>query len=464
MNSAESQLQLYNTMTRTTEVFESLSSDNTVGMYNCGPTVYDYQHIGNLRAYVFADILRRTLEANGFTVKQIINITDVGHLVSDGDTGQDKMTKGLKREGLPVSLAGMKKLGEKYTAIFKEDLDKLNIKKPTAFPKASAYIKEDIALIEILENKGFTYKTDDGVYFNTSLLDDYGKLTGGQLKDDDQEHRVRNDQKQNPRDFALWKFDNKLGWNSPWGQGFPGWHIECSVMSMQHLGESFDIHTGGIDHINVHHTNEIAQSEAATGQEMARFWLHNNFINIEDEKISKSIGNTIFLSDFKKQGYSPLAYRYLLLSARYRTKMDFSWESVDSSNTALNKLYTFMREHDYTTGEKLTKYWEHFMVAMNDDLNTPQAVALIWQLLDDENVSNVDKAATIAAFDEVLGLNLASPPTIRIPDEIKKLASDREEARKNENFERADKLRLDIENQGWQIKDNDDGYTIIPNK
>lgn len=431
-------------------------------MYNCGPTVYDRQHIGNLRAFVFTDILRRTLEANDYTVKQVVNITDVGHLVSDGDTGQDKMTKGLKKEGLPITLSAMRELGEKYAGIFKSDLKKLNIKTPDAFPRASDYIDEDIALVEILEAKGFTYKTDDGIYFDTSKLDDYGKLTGSKLEDDDLEERVENDQKKNPRDFALWKFDNKLGWDSPWGQGFPGWHIECSVMSMQHLGQTFDIHTGGIEHINVHHTNEIAQSEAATGQEMARFWLHNDHLAINDEKISKSIGNTLYLDDIENQGYPSLAYRYLLLSARYRTKMNFTWDALAGANQALQKLYTFMRQHDHTAGEVDNTYRDTFTAAMRDDLNTPQAVAVIWQLLDNDSVDTDDKAATIATFDEVLGLSLANPPQFSIPVNIKELAEKRQEAREDNDFETADKLRQEIQDRGYSLKDGDDGYEIQP--
>ncbi|MEX2368801.1 MAG: cysteine--tRNA ligase, partial [Candidatus Paceibacterota bacterium] len=343
INAATEPLRLFNTMSREKEVFVPVDPGQPVRMYNCGPTVYNFAHIGNLRAFVFADTLRRTLEANGYEVKQVINITDVGHLVSDGDEGQDKMTKGLEREGLPITLAAMQQLGEKFFTAFKGDLEKLHIKKPSYFPKASEHIKEDIALIEILESKGFTYKTADGIYFATDNLSDYGKLAGKQLTEDDNQARVENDEKKNPRDFALWKFNNRLGWKSPWGQGFPGWHIECSVMSMQYLGESFDIHTGGIDHITVHHTNEIAQSESATGKPMARFWLHNAFLTIEDEKISKSLGNDLYLSSIEKQGYSPLTYRYLLLSARYRTQINFSWQALDSANQALQKLYIFMR-------------------------------------------------------------------------------------------------------------------------
>ncbi len=457
-------LRLYNTMSREKEVFTPIDESKPVRMYNCGPTVYDFQHIGNLRAYVFVDVLRRTLEINGFTVKQIINITDVGHLVSDGDVGEDKMTKGLKKEGLPVTLASMKELGEKYAQIFKEDLDKLNIKQPDRFPKASEHVDEDIAFIETLEEKEVVYETEDGLYFDTSKLEDYGKLAGGISSDEDIQQRVENEQKRNPRDFALWKFDDELGWSSPWGQGFPGWHIECSVMSKEYLGDSFDIHTGGIDHIPVHHTNEIAQSETATGQTMAKYWLHNDFMTIKEEKISKSIGNTIYLRTIEKEGFSPLAYRYHLLSARYRTKMNFSWEALTSAENALRRLYEFMRTNEAESGGVDEEYKDEFIAAINDDLNTPKALSVLWDLIGDLSIEDKDKAATLLFFDSVLGLDLANPPEINIPAEVQKLAQERKDARKNENFEKADKLRDKIKNKGYTIKDTDEGFRLLPAK
>lgn len=455
-------LRLYNTISRSKEVFESVGEDNSVRMYNCGPTVYDYQHIGNLRAYVFVDVLRRTLEVNGYEVTQIMNITDVGHLVSDGDTGEDKMSKGLEKEGLPVSLDNMKKLGDKYATIFKSDLAALNIKRPDKFPKASEHIDEDIAFVQLLDSNGYVYETSDGLYFDTSELDDYGKLAGGIAPDEDTESRVENDEKRNPRDFAVWKFDNQLGWDTPWGQGFPGWHIECSVMAREYLGDYFDIHTGGIDHIPVHHTNEIAQTEGACGTEMANFWLHNDFMTIDEEKISKSIGNTLYLKDIEDKGFSPLAYRYLLLGAHYRSEVNFSWESLESAENALQRLYRVVRDADAKQGSVDKQYATDFLNALHDDLNTPQALAVLWEMVRDDELNDNDKAATLIAFDQILGLGLDAPPTFEIPEEVKELAKKRRLARENEDYEKADKLREQIKEKGFVVEDTDAGQRILP--
>jgi len=456
-------LRLHNTLEDKKQEFTPVNADGSVRMYNCGPTVYDFQHIGNLRAYVFVDVLRRALEMNGYQVTQIINITDVGHLVSDGDTGEDKMTKGLRKEGWPVSLDSMKKLGEKFGGIFKNDLEKLNIKKPTKFPKASEHIAEDIAFVKLLENNGLTYETDDGLYFDTSKLDDYGKLAGGIEPDEDTESRVQNDQKRNPRDFAVWKFNNRLGWNSPWGQGFPGWHIECSVMAREYLGDYFDIHTGGIDHIPVHHTNEIAQTQGACNTDMANFWLHNDFMTIESEKISKSIGNTIYLKTITDKGFPALAYRYHLLGAHYRSEIDFSWEALTSAENALHRLYQIVRDGNPDEGKIKSSYATRFINAINNDLNTSQALAATWEMARDDKLSKNDKAAGLAAFDDVLGLDLAHPPSYKIPDSIKTLAKKRRRARENENYNKADKLRRQIEDEGFEVRDTDEGQKIVKN-
>jgi cysteinyl-tRNA synthetase len=455
-------LKLFNTLGDDKEEFSPINTDGPVRMYNCGPTVYDYQHIGNLRAYVFVDVLRRTLEVNGYEVRQIMNITDVGHLVSDGDTGQDKMSKGLEKAGMPITIDNMKKLGEKYASIFKSDLVELNIKKPNHFPEASEHVQEDIAFVQLLEDNGFTYETDDGLYFDTSKLDDYGKLAGGIEPDENTESRVSNDQKRNPRDFAVWKFDNELGWDSPWGQGFPGWHIECSVMAREYLGDYFDIHTGGIDHIPVHHTNEIAQTKGACDTDMAKYWLHNDFMTIDKEKISKSIGNTIYLKTIADKGFSPLAYRYHLLGAHYRSEIDFSWESLESAENSLHRLYRVVRDSEPESGSVHKEYAEQFINALNDDLNTPQALAVMWEMVRNEDINDNDKAATLTAFDEVLGLGLATPPRYEIPEDIKELADKRRQARENEDYDKADKLREEIKRKGFQIEDTEAGQRIVP--
>ena len=440
-----------------------------VGMYNCGPTVYDYAHIGNLRAYVFADILRRTLELNGYTVDQVINITDIGHLASDGDDGDDKMTKGLKREGKTLTLENMKWLADLYTEKFKEDLIDLNIQLPTHLPKASEHIQEDIELLKKLEEKGFMYKTSDGVYFDTSKDPDYGQLGKSHAKEikdnesseDESQSRIGlNSEKKNPKDFAVWKFNDVLGYESPWGKGFPGWHIECSAMSMKYLGETFDIHTGGVDHIPVHHNNEIAQSESATGEKYVNYWVHNAFMNIEGGKMAKSDGNFLRLQSIKDKGISPLAYRYWLLGARYSSPMNFSWEALEGANNAFKKLETHILELGETSGAVHEKYHQEFLKLLNDDLDTPKALALVWEVLGDSSLSDSDKKATLFDFDTVLGLGLKNIKTEPIPAEVYVLADEREIARKNKDYAKSDELRKKIEELGYLVKDTESGPKI----
>lgn len=454
-------MQLYNTLTRKKEVFEPI--EETVRVYSCGPTVYDYVHIGNLRSFLMWDILRRTLEYNGYGVMHVMNITDVGHLVSDGDTGEDKMTKGLRREGMEITRENMLKLARKYEEAFKEDLSSLNVLTPSLFPRASEHIEEDINIVETLEKKGFTYTISDGVYFDTTKDPGYGKLAGGVSEDDELAEHTRigvNREKKNPRDFALWKLNDSLGWNSPWGKGFPGWHIECSAMSEKHLGLPFDIHTGGIDHVAVHHTNEIAQTENARGTEMARFWIHNNFINIDDDKIAKSKGNTILLADIADKGYSPLAYRYLLLSGHYRTQMNFTWDALESASNALNRLLNFINTLDEET-EINDSYKEKFLGALNDDLNTPRALAVIWDLVRDDSIESGEKKATLLDFDRVLGLSLSSKKKeIEIPHNVKELVDAREKAREEKEFKKADEIRESIEELGYTVLDTPEGTKI----
>lgn len=450
----------YNTLTRKKEEFKPLKNGE-VSMYHCGPTVYDYAHIGNFRSYVMADILRRVFEYKNFKVTQVMNITDVGHLTSDADEGEDKMTLALKREGKTLTLENMKELADTYTRFFKEDLRKLNIKEPHRMPRASEHIPAQIALIKRLEEKGLAYRISDGIYFDTQAYPKYGKLAGSP-NDEHQHPRIgANKEKKNHRDFALWKLNSELGWESPWGKGFPGWHIECSAMSMEALGESFDIHTGGIDHIGTHHTNEMAQSEAVTGKPFVRYWLHNEFVSVDGEKMSKSKGNIITLKDLEEKGYDPLAYRYWLLTAHYRTPVNFTWEALDGATKAFARLkerFTGLEEN----GMPNKKYLADFTEAVGDDLNTPQAVALTHELQSDTAVTDADKKATILAIGAVLGLGLGVVRATEISGEVKVLAQRREEARKNENWQKADSLRDEIKTRGYDIKDTSEGPLLYP--
>jgi len=453
-------IKLYNTLTRKEEIFKPLEAGK-VGMYNCGPTVYYFAHIGNLRAYIFADVLRRVFEYSGLSVKQVVNITDLGHLSSDQDEGEDKMTKGLKREGKPITMEAMRELADFYTARFLEDLEALNIKRPDILPKASEHIPEQIELIKKLEEKGFIYETSDGVYFDTSKKENYGELAGLQVEKLKEGARVeKNPEKKNPADFALWKFNEDLGFDAPWGKGFPGWHIECSAMAIKYLGKHFDIHTGGIDHIPVHHTNEIAQSEAATGEKFVNYWMHSGFLNLEGGKMAKSEGNLITLKTLGEKGYSPLSYRYLVLSAHYRSPLAFSWESLEAAQNALQKIYSVVLEYGDKEGNRNKEYSKKFIEYINDDLNTTKALALLWELIKDESVSNSDKKATLVDFDKVLGLGLAEQKQEEIPDEVLSLAKERERARKQENWKKSDEIRDKITSLGYEIKDTDEGSII----
>jgi len=449
-------MKIWNTLSGKKEEFEPLKED-LVGMYNCGPTVYNFAHIGNLRAYIFADTLRRTLELEQFKVKQVINITDVGHLTGDTDSGEDKVEKEAKKEGKSA-----KEITDFYTESFFSDLD-VKIE----FPKATDHIEEQIKLIQNLEEKGFIYKTSDGIYFDTKKFGDYGKLGNINLAGLEEGARVEaNTEKKNSTDFALWKFSKpeerrQQEWDSPWGVGFPGWHIECSAMSMKYLGETFDIHTGGIDHIPVHHNNEIAQSEAATNKPLARYWMHSAFINISGEKIAKSIGNTFTLADLKEKGIHPLSYRYWLLTAHYKTQVDFTFEAVLAAQNAFTNILSMLAEAQ-DSGSVQKDYISEFKSFIEDDLDTPKAIALLYKLIDDKNVSSQDKKATISTFDQVLGLNLInlSHKIKNIPEEIKKIALKRDQMRIEKKWKESDELRVEIENAGFIIRDEKEGSLI----
>jgi cysteinyl-tRNA synthetase len=474
-------LHLHNTLSGKKETFKPIK-ETAVTMYNCGPTVYDYATIGNLRSYVFADVLKQTLLYNGYCVKQVINITDVGHLTSDADEGEDKVEEGAKREGKKV-----KAVVKRFTDVFLDDLEKLNVKtKNITFPKASEHIPEQIAFIKTLDEKGYAYRTSDGIYFDTSLLKDYGKLGKVDIAGLKEGARIEKKiEKKNPTDFALWKFSKpeekrQQEWESPWGVGFPGWHIECSAMSMKHLGKQIDIHTGGIDHIPVHHNNEIAQTESVTGKRFVNYWLHNAFITIEGQKISKSVGNTIYLRNVIDRGFSPLSLRYWFLTGHYRTQMNFTWDALEGANTALFKLHKFfVEELGARSGSSDGTFQQKFNSAINDDLDTPKAISLMWEMVNDEKVDKGGKRATLLDFDRVLGLGLSGSNKRlvemlsgkgkrlkigELPDAVKKLVDEREVARKNEEWEKADKIRDELKEKGYEIEDTDKGPQMTETK
>jgi cysteinyl-tRNA synthetase len=450
-------LRIYNTLGKKEEEFIPIKTPE-VGMYSCGPTVYNYAHIGNLRSYIFSDILKRTLQYEGLKVKHVINITDVGHLVSDGDEGEDKMTKALKREGLPLTIEAMKEVANKYEKAFVEDLKDLNIELPDVMPKASENIDEDIKIISSLEKNGFVYKTSDGLYFDTSKDSNYGALGG--LSDENESRIEANSEKKKPRDFALWKFNSEIGWNSPWGQGFPGWHIECSGMSMKYLGHHFDIHTGGIDHIAIHHNNEIAQSENATGEKYVNFWIHHNFLNVDNQKISKSLNNEIYLKDLMAKGFSPIDYRYFLLQANYRSLINFTWESLEASKNALKKLKNIYLGLGDDIGTVKANYKKEFIESLEDNLNTSEALSILWQLAREEDILLADKKATMLDFDKVLGLGMDTWIPDIIPPEVMTLAKDRAKAKIEKDWAKSDEIRQKIKDLGYEIKDLGEDFEV----
>jgi len=455
-----------NTLSDSKELFISLKP-GIVSMYTCGPTMYGPAHIGNLRAYVFSDTIVRILSFAGYRVQRVINITDFGHLVSEGDDGEDKMTKGLNREGLPLTMSNMRAMADKYTNIFLEDLSEVNVDvEQITFPRASDYIPEQIALIKTLEQKGYTYNTSDGVYFDTSKFSGYGKLGGINLSEQKTGARVRqNREKRNPADFVLWKPDAKLGWESPWGLGFPGWHIECSAMSRSLLGQEIDIHMGGEDLIPIHHNNEIAQSESASGRTFAHYWMHNAFLTMSGEKASKSLGNVVYLSDIIKKGFNPLALRYFFLQAHYRTPVSFSWDALAGAASALDRLWYMSRDVANESGRKSSpsEARVRFLTAMRDDLATPQALGIIWDSLRSEEYAPKEKWGLLEDADFHFGLSLLNPPAVKtlkahdIPPEIQNMLERRGIARSSKDFKEADRIRDDIEKSGYHVDDGPEG-------
>lgn len=465
----EKEVRIYNTKSRLIEVFDPIDPP-TIGIYSCGPTVYHYQHLGNMRAVIFADTLRRMFVYAGYQVNHVINITDVGHLTSDGDDGDDKMEKGAAREGKSVW-----EIAEFYTNDYFRCLDLLNIPRDAyTFPRATDTIAEQIALVKTLEEKGYTYKISDGIYFDTSKFPDYGKMAKLDIEGLKSGARVEeNTEKKNITDFALWKFSNKnekrqMEWDSPWGTGFPGWHIECSAMSKKILGLHFDIHTGGIDHIPVHHTNEIAQSECANGEPYVNYWMHVNFLNDQEGKMSKSKGDFLRLQSVIDKNISPLAFRYYLLTVHYRSEIAFSFESLEASAVSYEKLVAYIKNFKEDHGEVNIEYVKEFEKILFEDLGTPGVIALIWKLIKDTTVKDADTVATILHFDQVLGLSLLASANetntnIEIPEDIQKLISDRNIAKIAKDFKSADQIRTEIENRGFLVKDTANG-TIVEKK
>lgn len=481
---------LYNTLTRKKEEFKPIR-EKEVGLYTCGPTVYWFAHIGNLKTYIFEDVLKRVFSLNGYKIKHVMNITDVGHLTSDSDSGEDKLEKGAKAEKKTVW-----EVAQFYTDQFLKDIKLLNIGNPDILVKATDTIKEQIELIQLLEKKGFTYIISDGVYFDTSKLPTYGRLWGNTEKKELKGRIEEVKEKKHPTDFALWKFSPKdekrqMEWESPWGIGFPGWHTECVVMSMENLGIPFDIHCGGVDHISIHHTNEIAHIEAAYDKMMANYWMHGEFLNLKEGKMSKSLGNIITVSSLLERNISPLAYRYLCLNTHYRQKLTFSDESIKFAETTIEKLYERASELADSPKTDLSsnfeKYQEQFLSFVNDDLNTPSALALMWEMLKDKDLSDFEKYSLLLYFDKVFGLRIEEAIFDKdsfagekyivkkinqeglpvwekdlslIPEKIIELIKTREIARNEKDWELSDKLRSEIDESGYEIEDAKDRVFI----
>jgi cysteinyl-tRNA synthetase len=452
-------LQLFDTYEREIRPFEPLVPGK-VGLYCCGPTVYNFAHIGNLRTYIFEDILHRVLKLNGYETNFVMNITDVGHLVSDADSGEDKMEVGSRQSGMTAW-----EMADYYTEAFQKDLGDLNIEGPDIWCRATDHIREQIEFIEDLEAKGFTYQNSDGIYFDSKKLNSYGYLARLDVEGLMAGARVDNERR-NVTDFALWKFSpaneqRQMEWESPWGTGFPGWHIECSAMSAKYLGDFFDIHCGGEDHIPIHHTNEIAQTEASRGTRLANFWMHGYFLQLDNAKMSKSSGDFLRLAVIAERGFDPLVYRYFCLTAHYRTQMSFSWESLEANATALNRLYEAAHGWGEASGEPHAEFMTRFVNCINDDLNMPRAVAVTWELVK-SGLPNFEKKATLLAFDRVLGLNIEAwaPTAIEVPEAVMALAEQRQAARAAKDWGRADELRDEALAAGYVIEDTKDGPVV----
>lgn len=446
-------ISVFNTLSRQKEEFSPLNPEE-VKMYSCGPTVYNYPHIGNYRAYIFADILKRTLTYGGYNVNHIMNITDI----------DDKTIRDSQKEG-----KSLKEFTEFYTEEFLKDIKSLNILPPTKFTKATDYVDEMVTMVEKLVAKNLAYKTPDGsVYFDIKKFEGYGKLSHLDLENqkENASGRIKTDEydKENAQDFALWKsWDEKDGdvfWETSLGKGRPGWHIECSAMSISNLGEQLDIHTGGVDNIFPHHENEIAQSEGVTGKQFVKYWMHNEWVLVDQKKMSKSANNFYTLRNVLERGISPIAYRFWLLMALYRSRVNFVWDALEGAETALKRLHGLYLGLGEGEGKISQEYKDKFVGYLNDDLDTPRALTVLWEVFKNENLSKEDKKATVLDFDKVLGLGFADLKEEEIPKAVLELAKEREEARKNKDFKKSDELRDKIFKEGYEILDKDGGYKV----
>ena len=459
-------IKIFNTLTRKKEDFKPLD-EKEIRMYSCGPTVYYFAHIGNLRAYLFMDNLRRVLKYNGYNLKHVMNITDVGHLVSDADEGEDKMMKASRRENKdPFEIANF------YTEAFLRDIDKLNVDRPEIIAKATEHIKEMEEYVKKIIENGYTYQTDDTVYFDTGKLDKYGVLSNRNVEDQKAGARVEFDtNKKNISDFALWikaPENHLMKWNSFFGMSYPGWHLECSAMGHKYLGENFDIHTGGVDHISIHHENEIAQSKGFSGKVPANYWMHVDFLQVNGGKMSKSLGNLYTLEDLAEKGYEPLVYRMFNFTSTYRNQINFTFEAMDAAKVSLTRLRDGLLKHkegsESVSEEVINDYKERFLNAINDDLNMPLALSVVWDVVRNDNKSK-DLYNLLLKFDEVLGLDLANyeKEEISLPEEITELVNQRNEARANKNWAESDRLRDILIEKGYSVKDSKEGTIVEKN-
>lgn len=454
---------VFNTLTRKKGELIPIN-DNLVKMYSCGPTVYSRAHMGNMRAYIFMDTLRRVIKFNGYNLLGVMNITDVGHLTSDADEGEDKMEKAAKKTGKsPWEIA------EHFTDLFLKDIARLNIERPEVIAKATDHIPEMLSFVEGLVEKGYGYETSDGIYFDISKFPSYGKLSGNSHLDDNiAGARVDvNTEKHTPADFALWKKAPKehiMQWDSPWGRSYPGWHIECSAMGRKYLGDTFDIHTGGVDHIPIHHENEIAQSEALLGHPAVNYWMHVEFMQVDGKKMSKSLGNTYTLDELEEKGYSPMSFRYFCLNTHYRKKLNFTFEGMESAKIAYSRLKALVDESKVSSQQAdekiISEFKENFLNAVNDDLNIPLGLGHLWMLLKNPPAKNIYEAVIWA--DKVLGLSLDKDESseLTIPEEVKAIAEERLAARKEKNWAKSDELRNKLSELGYMVKDSKDGYEL----